>query len=394
MYRLRSGLTLALYVLLYNVSVMAQSPQNQAMNAPDEVAWQLFVQVNAPAAGGVSTFETWASDADTFKPSPQFPATATPLSLHPPALVTAARAAAQAHGHLLPAIPPIAGGANEESRHNEAAFNFIRDNDLYRVSGLRAAFGKVLSFPVDSMEVKGNWVLSSAIPQFTKNRVSAADVPKLYHINTGSDGKQYALVAVHVISKLVPNWTWATFEHQYNPGRCDILGCKDRFGAQTAEVKPNPQPDAGYPACDKVPALSAMMSQAKLDAVFANYCLKGSQTDFTDDTGLAIRVGNSVTESGFVPTSSCITCHSRAAWDKTGKATSVAGFIDPDNGIAPLGPPSPAWNWKSDGTAKPPFFQGQPGLTQIATTADFVWSVPFCAMDDTRSPPTLKCRSK
>jgi hypothetical protein len=29
-----------------------------------------------------------------------------------------------------------------------------------------------------------------------------------------------------------------------------------------------------------------------------------------------------------------------------------------------------------------------PGLTRIASSADFVWSIPFCAIDDTVNPPT------
>ncbi len=65
--------------------------------------------------------------------------------------------------------------------------------------------------------------------------------PTLYHVNTVTeDGKPvpYALVAMHVISKMVPNWSWATFEQVNNPGRCDILGCVDSFGAVPARVPP------------------------------------------------------------------------------------------------------------------------------------------------------------
>jgi hypothetical protein len=28
-----------------------------------------------------------------------------------------------------------------------------------------------------------------------------------------------------------------------------------------------------------------------------------------------------------------------------------------------------------------------PGLTRTGTSADFVWSIPFCAIDDTQNPP-------
>ena len=60
--------------LLPNLPAAAQSQPNPAMNAPDQVAWQLFIQANTRAGGSNSTFETWASDTDLFQPNPQFPA--------------------------------------------------------------------------------------------------------------------------------------------------------------------------------------------------------------------------------------------------------------------------------------------------------------------------------
>jgi hypothetical protein len=135
--------------------------------------------------------------------------------------------ALQKGGALIPQIPPDPT-VGEESRRNRAAFDFIVMNKLYSISGLKETFGKEISFPVDAIEIKANWKPVESIPGFTNNRVSLADVPRVFHVNTGADGKQYAMVSMHVISKLVPNWTWATFEHTLNPGRCDILGCIDR----------------------------------------------------------------------------------------------------------------------------------------------------------------------
>jgi len=366
--------------LLPHLPAAAQSTPNPAMTTPDQVAWQFFIQVNTRAGGNNALFETWASDTDTFKPNPQFPATAAPLALRQPVVPSLGRQALQRSGRLLPAIPP-GQGVLEESRRNKESFDFIVQNNLFKVSGLRAAFGKTITFPVAAMEVKANWKLVTDIPAFTGGKVTLADVPRLYHVNTGSDGQQYAFVSMHIISKAVPNWTWATFEHKFNPGRCDILGCRDSFGAQTNPVSPNPSPNQGYPDCVKTPALMAMIAAANWDPVFANYCLKGSQTDFTDATGLDIRLGNSVTEDGFVDQSSCITCHGRAAWDNTGSATTGAGF---DNNGAPLGPIQPNWYWSFSN--QPPIFQGMGGLTQTATSADFIWSIPFCAFDDTQNP--------
>jgi hypothetical protein len=372
------------------VVALGQADENSAVNFPDKVAWQLFIEVNTAARGSNATFETWASDTDTFRATPQFPVTPSPLSPHAPIVTTVGLQAIQESGGLIPQIPPNPA-IGEEARRNRMAFDFIVTNNLYKISGLKAAYGTALSFPVDAIEVKANWMPVSMIPIFTNGKVALADVPKLYHVNTGSDGKQYAMVSMHIISKLVPNWTWATFEHTMNPGRCDILGCIDHFGAQGAVVPASSVANQGYPACTKTPALTALLANAKWDPAFVNYCLKGSQTDFTDSTGLAVRLGNSVTEAGFVQQSSCMTCHGRAAFDQNGRATSSAGF-DP-NGSAPLGPIDPSWYWSF--SSKPPIFEGMPGLRRVATSADFVWSIPFCAYDDTASPPrSSRCTGK
>jgi hypothetical protein len=367
---------------------------NPAVNRPDQLAWQVFIQVNSRAGGTNAVFETFASDTDTFRPNPQYPTGAVVSALRPPLLETVAREAALRSGVLLPAIPPNARGG-EETRRNRAAFDFIVNNNLYTVSGLQAAFGKALSFPLDAIEVKANWMPVEQIPAFTKNQVTPAQVPQLYHVNTAGDGKQYALIAMHVITKLVPNWTWATFEHRFNPGRCDVIGCRDGFGAQTAVVPPQATPGQIYPDCTKSPVLTAMLSQADIEPAYANYCLKGSQVDFTDSSGLDVRLGNSVTESSFVATSSCISCHGRAAFDRSGQATSIAGFIDPnvDPPIAPLGPLQPGWYWTF--TGQPPIYEGMPGLARTGTPVDFVWSIPFCAYDDTQTPPAASgCKGK
>src|ERR1700738_352160 len=56
-------------LLLSGLPAAAQSTPNTAMNAPDQVAWQIFIQVNTRAGGSNATFETWASDTDTFQPN-------------------------------------------------------------------------------------------------------------------------------------------------------------------------------------------------------------------------------------------------------------------------------------------------------------------------------------
>lgn len=376
-------------VLLFpSIPAFAQVDPNLAMNKPDQLAWQLLIQVNTRAGGTNAVFETYASDTDTFQPNPQYPLGPVASAMRRPILAAFAREMALKNGVLLPAVPPEPTLQSEETRRNKPAFDFIVQNNLYKVSGLKAAFGKTLSFPIDSIEVKANWVPVDQIPTFTKNQVTIAQVPQLYHVNTGSDGQKYALVSMHIISKLVPNWTWATFEHRFNPGRCDIIGCRDSFGAQTPVVQPLPARGQTYPDCVKSPALTALLAQANIEPAYVNYCLKGSQVDFIDNTGLDARLGNTVAEDGFVATASCMTCHGRAAFDRTGNATSPAGFINVNVNppIGPLGPLLPTWFWTFNG--QPPIFEGMPGLNRTGTSVDFVWSIPFCAIDDTQNPPS------
>jgi hypothetical protein len=375
--------------LLSDLPALAQPTANPALNAPDQLAWQLFIQVNTKAGGTNSTFETWASDTDTFQANPgPFPTAPVAPSLRAPILPRIARAGMQANGVLLPALPPGAGnGEMEETRRNKPAYDFIVQNNLYKVSGLKAFFGKTMTFPMDAIEIKANWVPVDKIPAFTNNKVSVQQVPGLYHVNS-ADGVQYALVAMHVISKLVPNWTWATFEHRFNPARCDIMGCTDTFGAQPARVEPNTNGTGkGYADCTKTAPLTAMLAAADIEPVYVNYCLKGSQADFVDSLGLDIRVGNSVTEDTFVSSASCMTCHSRASFNKGGlDATIGGGFLSFSPLTGPLGPVLPAWYFSN--TGQPPVFERKPGLAQTATSADFVWSVALCAIDDTQNPPT------
>jgi hypothetical protein len=381
-------------------SANAQTPDpDPGVNNPDMVSWQLFALVNksVPGVGNNAVFETWASNEDTFQTNPKFPGASGPPNCGQP-LVAAAPGGIQvaaitpvASPKILnvPALealaprPPglqphvIPGGtedqASEEVRRNPATFNFIFCNKLFTRAGLRAAFaaGQPISFPLDSMEVKANW------------KPAGNRSPTEYHINTASDGKRYALVSMHIISKMLPNWTWATFEHKDNPGRCDFIGCHDKFGAVVQNVRAHDSAGGQYDPCVKTPALKKLFADAGLPSLWENYCLKGSQVDFVSATGVPTHLGNSITERGFVDTSSCISCHSRAAVNARAVPISTdGGFLDPpqpaalcpDGANAPCSPngvPNPAWFWSNP---------GQPDPTMLALQTDFVWSIAFHAI--------------
>jgi hypothetical protein len=344
---------------------------NPALNAPDKLAWVLFAQLNQRAATQVqvgpakvttndSVWETWADDEQTFP--------ARPSRTRPPAwpgghqrrkaLVSPSQQRLRreragflaAEGQPQP-VPDVTPSGSEEVRRNKASFDYIVSNGLYYTQGLQAAFqkGVPLSFPVDSIEVKANWV------------PIAEDQKPRYHWNYGSDGNLYGMVAMHVMTRRVPSWTWATFEWVGNPGRCDFIGCHDAFGVVPHDVAPSPETGGVYPAGQLTPDVLTVLEAAGVPAEFQNYRLKGTQVDFTDPMGRHTLLGNSVTERGFVQTSSCMTCHTRSSVDQTGTIRPGAGFAPSNQSYN--GAPDPAWFFD---TATAPWSMNELHL-------DFVW---------------------
>lgn len=347
-------------------SALSADLTDLAINKPDEFSWTLFTQLASPLSketdhtSGV-TFESWATNDDTFTSSPAFPAGPKgPTALRKPALFSAG---------LKTIHPKVMPGGGEEVRRNRSSFDFIIKNNLYSRAGLMAAFrSKVkIDFPIPAVEIKAIWI----------SEFDVAD-PKQYYSNVAG-GSRYVLVALHIISKQLPNWTWATFEHQNNPGRCDFTGCNDAFGAVEGKVLPLNSGDANlgqpYRLCAKSKSLLDMFADAKIDIVWRNYCLKGSQTEFTDSTGEPTQLGNSVIEAPFLQTSSCISCHARSAINAKGANVFGFGSVSspcPKKGsCGPLGAPDPAWFW-----TKPAELHRQP----IAAQTDFVWSMARCAI--------------
>src|ERR1043166_169996 len=198
--------------LLAGSSAFAQ--REPAMNAPDMFAWRLFTRVSAYRAtpgNNNALFETWASDPDTFNATPRWPgkvATARPLvasvlarriAAHRPT-TRAAPAPSDCLEKWKSGKPPCIG---EEVRRNRVAFDYIVQNGLNTQAGLVAMFGTPISFPIDSIEVKADWIPADELNSW--NGTDLGKVSSLYHVNTvpGPDGKPvvYALVAITIISK-------------------------------------------------------------------------------------------------------------------------------------------------------------------------------------------------
>ena len=360
----------------------------------DQMSWQAFVSVVTPAPGGQGlTLETWATDPDTFQATPRWPAGLSVAALAerprfqtsllarahvPEGLQTTATVSVGQCGSVgnaaagnFPTGSPLDCIA-EEVRRNRDAFDYIVNNGLYTQLGLQNVFaGPGINFPTSAIELKLDWVPEATLIKWlnTNNVQTPPGFVKENYHTTESGGTTYVLLSMHISTKQLPNWLWATFEHRLNPGRCDTMGCFDQFGVTGSGTSiaplPTPQPGAvqnQYPACGKSPALAAMFSAAGLASVWNNYCLKATQIDFLSTQnatmGLPVLDGDSVIEriTANVPIaqSSCITCHSYAAVTAQG----CVSFAD-NPGLASPGPVGLV-NW---------------GYLQKQKMYDFVWGV-------------------
>lgn len=358
---------------------------------------------------------------------------------------------------------PVIGALQEELVYrNEPMVDYVYDNELYHTEGLIRVFDSYVAmlgtyaprhaaapdpaashptppplaridFPVASVMVKANWLAVDKAAQVGIDPYDARApyvtmdlVPRPQPGDAAAPAaKPYILLSMHMSSKDVPNWTWSTFEHVNNQGRCDFTGCNDSFGYLTTEseapagslgpsasnfIGPNKKLNVDdaevdafdlakpYPDSTRVsPALAALFSEASIgtgqginrtgrpdlsDAAWRSYRLKGTQTDFVTSTGVPTRLGNSVTEAGFVNTASCMTCHSRATVNRQG-VPAFAIFTDQmsDAGLGQSvnGAPNPAWFSVNA-------FFGRNGQREsphvLAVQTDFVWGFRFaCPME-------------
>ena len=370
--------------------------RTEAMDAPEKHAWDLFLMLNQPAkplkeARGepdcskpmgapntTSVWETWRlartevflDDGreppdwnDTSLPNPGFGKTPDDIpSPHNPPATPGTIASVSVKGQITPRFDPekdqgvFAGrGGIGETHINKVAYKFIKDNCLWSFDGLSryskaVMLGKKapLTFPPDAIEVKAVWVT------FTPTDI-AAGKQKTYYTAT-LNNTTYGLVALHVLTKDIPMWFWATFHHRDNPKNVD----------EVPSTYPQPK--------------------ALANTVWSNYVLGGTQGDFVTPTGKPTILSDFYVENGFTR-SSCITCHANASGvpdpertadgklKRTSKGAIAAALLAPQPAAAIGAPDFTAF--ESDGKlAFPP--------------TDFVWSIPFRAKEE-KAPPPARC---
>ena len=382
-----------------------------ALTHPDQFNWTLLVALSKKAPANLqfpvganttnnAVWETWADDPFTFPPNPDpsnppkwenrnnksiSPHPVTQLQLRAQKLTRSVKK----RGFHVEAIIPTGGG--EVVFRNKSSFEFIIKNNLFYQEGLAAAFKKGVNEEGFPSGVQLSFDLAAVELKAVYRKLDATLTKDNCHWNYGADGSAYGLIALHIMSKQLPNWTWATWEWSGNtpdqpngnPGRSDWYGSRDSFGvvyqgtptfqAPVTDDQGNPS-GKPYPSGAVSDALKKLFAEAgfspEWQKEWSNYRLKGSQIDFTDATGAANLVGNSVTEKGFVQTSSCMTCHGNTGVDATGSANPSIGFnVD---GQSRNGPIDPAWFYNTNVESAAQQF-GRYKVTYYPV--DFVWAI-------------------
>ena len=277
----------------------------------DEYAWRLFAALNWPQGRGgdrgdrALLWERWVDSNDVYRddgadPGPWRSGDANVVtaeqrfeSLSSLGLANVRHIVA---GRMVPREESLAGARRlVEIRMNRIAYDYIRSAGLYSLDGQmrRVAAGDPVRFPRGAIEVKANW-----------RPIDPADAGRYYTARVRfADGSRQllGLTALNVAAKELPTWFWASFEHADNPARPDADGWK--LPSQDAYACRGRAPD-----CNESPRLPGVGR-----GVWQFYRLRGTMTGYLDAAGGPRRLGNSELEAGFQESSSCMTCHARAA---------------------------------------------------------------------------------
>jgi hypothetical protein len=284
---------------------------NQISANPSQTAWELWVAATCPVNQSQYPYVVWENWIEQTQMYPSDPSQGltvpnsglvapsashllhgSPLTLAKnPGLATLVKGSlGGADQNCNKAAAPPASQPNlvicEEVRLNGATEDYVAGTNLWnRVGQARAALHDVdIQFPPPAIEIKADWI------QLTSIGYDCSSLPpsltQSVHVEF-INGNCFALAGMHLTSKLLGKWLWATFEPQNlttNPNRCLVLGCTDTFGSIPATT---------HGANTRLtPNLAAMMTAANLAPEWYNYRLDGVQTDFNSPS----LMGNSIIE--------------------------------------------------------------------------------------------------
>ena len=290
--------------------------QRAFSTAPEQLAWQWFVCLNHVTDNGYRYWEGFRNTTDVFLDGGKTPLPFTVRIPDSEELVTERQAlkldssaifhnistTIQADGKSLFDIEEQS--VRYQMLMNRAAFDYIVQKQVYNLDGqvALAQQGIPLQFPPTAWELKLSWFWvgsnSSRLEQMVADGFIV--VPSYFEENGEISVGFAALSGMHIVNKLLTNWTWSTFEHKRN----------NNYLTQAIDNTTGPTPAAIEQ--------NQLFQQAYPD--LGQYQLIGVQSDFEEQTLLA----NAQMESAFINQSSCLACHQRAAVNSNGEHLAYA----------------------------------------------------------------------
>ena len=287
----------------------------QFLQSPETMAWNWFICLNQ-TAGNKRVWETLKPTDQVYLPNGAKPLPYAQRIPTPTAVINKAIALNMDTNrafHNLDSIQQVDGLIIEMGNQVPAAqkgqpvrfqllmgedtFNYIDQQGVYNVNG-QTVLTEDLNFPATAWELKTSWLWIGMDNNFWQNLVNDGYyIVQAYY----RDGDDYqvgyaAMSGMHVINKLQPTWVWTTFENKNN----------SKYTVTNA-IPPTPMTNTTGPTLAAQAANTRFQHQPSL----GQYELIGVQ----HQPGQApILLANSQLESAFQNQSSCIACHSTAAY--------------------------------------------------------------------------------
>jgi hypothetical protein len=333
-----------------------------AANDPNTFAWKLFLALNCPAQSDQASplvWETWKPSDLVYLPGGQEPDPwGSPLP-DPRNLSTGP----EISGYSLK--DTSGQPALYEVRMNKSTFQYIVDRTLYSKAGQLEFFNSKTAAPIafdqHAIEIKAAWLILDPNDKAVASRYHTA-YAKYVDENGNTQQALVGLSGFHITSRVVPNWVWITFEQVDNQSKTGIQ--------PTRPIPPEVQTlndtiHAGLPP----------------DSPWKFYNLQGTQTQFTEG-GNPTLLANTLIETNFQNSSSCITCHQLASRGAVTRGR--LAMFDTQNGIQGyVGTIDDPMKTYRDAFGKLVCFHTDPGAffdckdsTVLAyKLTDFVWSL-------------------
>lgn len=288
----------------------------QQMDEYDQFSWDLFLYIIWPALdgargtpdpdksladSGTATWQTWKILSETLRHDGKRPL---PWNDSAPVDMSDIFTFFESHGlEDSDHVPQVDGHRLKDSngnptfmglRSNQATFDYIVDRNLYNVEGQLTFFDDPTADPVDfpaaAMQTKSSWLALSE-EDYEQLKDQFYTVTLTYPKDNST--RHFALIGLHIMSKVQRNWFWTTFEHVSNNER-------------TAAPLTVPIASVTQQVNDRM--------KTKLDGTpWSYYRCRGSQWSYLDGSSEPVLLSNTTIETRVQESSSCMTCHSLAS---------------------------------------------------------------------------------